>query len=323
MPLHTSYRAEKLEDIVGNEAQINALEAILQRGDDKWHTYLFTGPAGCGKTTLALIVARMLGVSDIDLHYINASDKRGIDMVRDVIETSKFYPAKGDVRVYIFEECHQLTPQAQEAFLKDTEKPPNHVYYLFCTTDPQKLKDTFRRRANIIEVKPLMYGDMKEYLLDIIHSEDIKEFPDKVLEKVISISDGSVGVALKYLDTIIDLENEQDAIDALDEATYRESSVLDVCQTILDGRVGFSAKWKRMQRVLDPKSLVGEPEQIRRGVLTYFEKVMLGDRAGSDVAEAMGWFLDPTFNTGRAGIVHACWNACIAMEPQGGSKGGK
>ena len=164
MPLQTTHRPNKLSDFIGNEALIESLTSVLAREKDKPHTFFFRGPSGCGKTTLGRIVANMVGCHDWDYHYFNASNTRGIDTVRKVLAEMTLHPSKGKVKVYHFDECHQLTGPAQEAFLKDTEDPPDHVYFIFSTTEPEKMKVTFKRRGHQGEVKPLITSQILKLL---------------------------------------------------------------------------------------------------------------------------------------------------------------
>lgn len=314
MPLHTVYRPKKIEDFWGNDSMKKSLMSVLSREQDKFHTYLFTGPAGCGKTTLALLVKDFLGCKDSAFRQFNAANTRGIGTIREVIDSAKYAPSAGDIKVYFFDECHQITPDAREAFLKETEEPEDHVFYIFSTSEPEKLQPAFKRRAFHGEVKPLQRKDMMLLLKDILSKELledvlIKEYPETILEKIVKISNGSPGVALNYLDTVIDISDDETAMDALEVATYNESSVIDICQILIDFQLSPDKRWGRLQKLLAPEKLKGEPEKIRRGVLTYMEKVLLGNRFSTEVADVMIAFWDPLFNNGRSGLIACCFLA--------------
>src|SRR5690606_3369465 len=106
------------------------------------HAMLFTGPSGCGKTTLARILRVKLRCSDNDFQEINAADFRGIDSIRSMRQQVGAAPLGGDSRIWLIDEAHSMTADAQNAFLKLLEDTPRHVYFFLATTDPQKLKKT-------------------------------------------------------------------------------------------------------------------------------------------------------------------------------------
>ena len=111
MPLHTTHRPTKLDDIVGNESTVESLRSVLGREDDRPHSFLFTGPAGSGKTTTARILKNELNCSDSDLYLYNGANSRGIDTIREIVTNSNFAPMFGEVKLIVIEEC----------FSKDTE----------------------------------------------------------------------------------------------------------------------------------------------------------------------------------------------------------
>ena len=144
--LAVKYRPKRLADFLGNTETVQALRALMER-EEMPHTILFTGPSGTGKTTLARIVARRLQCSEHDLQELNTADFRGIDTIRDVVRNMALCPMSGSCRVWILDEVHQLSKDAQHALLKALEDTPKHVYFLLATTDPAKLLPTIRTRC--------------------------------------------------------------------------------------------------------------------------------------------------------------------------------
>lgn len=309
MPLQTTHRPDKLSDFVGNEALVESLSSVLAREKDRPHTFFFRGPSGCGKTTLGRIVANMVNCHDWDYHYFNASNTRGIDTVRDVLAKMRMSPSKGKVKVYHFEEAHMLTGPAQEAFLKDTEEPPDHVYFIFSTTEPEKMKVTFKRRAHVLEVKPLTQAQINKLLKQTLRKEKVENFPEKITNKIASVCNGSAGIAMSLLDSVIDIADNELAFKAIEEATLSESAVNQLCQTLLDPRLSPTNKWGQVRVIL--RTLPGEPETNRRAVLGYMTKVMLGkDNPSPEVFEIMAAFFDNYFYSGKAGLVASSYLAC-------------
>ena len=204
MPLHTIHRPATLDDIIGNESVVDSLRSVLARDKDKPHSFLFTGPSGTGKSTLAKILKTELNCSNSDFYLFNSSNQRGIETIRDIIDSCQFAPMSGEVKLFVLEEFHQVTGPAQEALLVTLEEPPSHVYFVLCTTESDKLKPTIKRRCHHYEMKPLNTIELNTLIIRTLEKEGINEFPENVINKIISVCDGSPGKALNLLDTVID-----------------------------------------------------------------------------------------------------------------------
>ena len=317
MPLHTKHRPQTLEEFVGNETMIKSLKSVL-RGEDAQHTFLLTGPSGCGKTTLARIIKNELNCSDYDFRQFNASNTRGIDTVREVLDEMALAPMKGKVKIYFFDECHSLTKPAQEALLKDTEQPPSHVYFIFCTTEPDKLKETFTRRGFQGEVKRFVRGEIVSLLNSVLEKEldpeDFKSYPQKIISKIAMVCNGSPGQALKILDSIIDIADNDEAYHAVEVATASEASTQELNRAIADQRMGFKAKWPRVQSLL--RDISAEPEALRKGILTYLEKIMYGNSASMEIVEMIEIFSDSCMYSYKAGLIAMCYHACLLSKDE-------
>ena len=116
---------------------------------------LFTGPSGTSKTTLARIYKNHIGCSDMDFVELNAANFKGIDTVRDIIRDMNLSPMKGPVRMWLIDECHKMTNDAQNAFLKSLEDVPSHVRFCLATTDSSKLLKTLVSRCHKVQTKLL------------------------------------------------------------------------------------------------------------------------------------------------------------------------
>src|SRR5688572_25883760 len=141
MELYKKFRPKTLKGVVGQEGAVSSLQSMIDKGRLP-HTILFSGPSGCGKTTIARILKGILECSDLDFFEINCADFKGIDMVRDIRRYVGIPPLHGKSRVWLIDEAHQLTKDAQNAFLKLLEDTPKHAYFMLATTDPQKLLPT-------------------------------------------------------------------------------------------------------------------------------------------------------------------------------------
>lgn len=285
MPLDVDYMPESLDEFEGNQAAKKSLGSVINRNfDNKQRTFLFTGPSGCGKTSLAWIIKCHYGISDIDYYYYNSANTRGIDTIRHIANEINYAPSSGKMKMYTMDEVHGLTGPAQEALLEMMRKPPKHVVFAFCTTEPEKLKVTFKRRCHCMSVMPLRSSEAMKLMEEVIDSEsedspNVKDFPKNALKKIIRLANGSPGICLGYLDQVLELKNEDEIIEALEEITYRETEVKDMCYILNDARLSDKARWDKLKSML--KDFRGDPEQARRAVLGWFNTIWLSDSGNS------------------------------------------
>ena len=299
--LQNKYRPLMLEDVVGNETTVKAIRAIMRR-ELIPSSFLFTGPSGTGKTTMALILKSILGVSDMDFKSYDTANTRGIDTIRDLGAKLEFRPMGGPRKFYLLDECHKLTNDAQNALLKVLEHPPSYAHFALCTTDPQKLLDTIRGRCHIFEMKSLPKYKIVKLLTDICNKEG-KEVSREVLSEISHVSDGSCRCALRTLDQIIDLKPE-DMIEGVQSGYISDASLRDICQLVIQ----TGDRFKDMAKLL--KGVDAEQEQIRIGIINYLTTVMLS-RPSDRIAEMIGLFLEPSFNHGKlAGVTYNLYLAC-------------
>jgi len=299
MTLYLRYRPASLEQVLGNDDLIKTLSKMLSNVDDCPHVFLLHGPTGCGKTTIARIIADNLGCRGNDLREVDTADYRGIDTIREVRKQCRFKPLEGRCRVWILDECHRLTSDAQSALLKILEDTPAHVYFILCTTDPQKLLPTIRGRCSEFQVKTLRDKDLLKLLRRVVRSE--KESLSKtVYEQIIDDSRGHPRNALQILDQVLKAEPGR-RLEVARKVAEEQSQSIELCRALLR-----KAGWKEVALIL--KGLQDQdPESIRRHVLGYCNAVLL--KGESDQAAAiMEEFSEPFWNTGKAGLTLACYS---------------
>jgi DNA polymerase-3 subunit gamma/tau len=295
MSLHIDYRPKTFDEFVGNIATVKSLQALLESKDCP-HTFLFHGKAGCGKTTLARIVAKQVGCSENDVYEYNSANTRGIDTARDIIQTAPYSTLNGKNKCYILDEAHKTTSDFQNAILKILEEPPAHVYFVLCTTNPEKLLTTVKSRCTSFKVSPLPDNRLVRLL-----SKASENIPENILEKIAEKVEGVPRDALILLNKVKDLKPErmEKAIETL--PANEEKTVIDLCRLL-----NQKASWNKITETI--KALEMETESIRRIVLSYFEKVLLG-KNDPNAAIIIECFEKNFYDSGRAGLLLACYKA--------------
>lgn len=313
MPLHTDYRPLRLDKVTGNKETIVALKSHLQKKSPN-RSLLFIGPSGCGKTTLAICVANELESYDSwNFKMLNASDFRGIDTIREIREQASRKPlGAGKNRIWLFDECHKLTSDAQEAILKLLEDPPRDCWFFLATTNPEKLKVTLKRRCTEYQVFPLSDREIGILLTRISRKEE-KKVPNSIIQQISRDSLGSPGIALNVLDKVIDLEEEEMAR-AAKKWAERSSNVITLCQAMLKNRGGKGKDvWKNVLCPILKEIEEEDPETIRRQVLEYFRKVLMDGEEGA--YSIMNWFEAPYYDSGKAGLALSVYRAfCLSSD---------
>jgi len=312
MVLQIDYRPWELKEFIGSEPTIRALDSKLT-GENIPHSFLITGPSGCGKTTLGRIIATTLGATSDpeketpDYSEIDSADFRGVDTIRDIRKHMRLSPFSGKCRVWLLDECHMLTTPAQEALLKALEDPPEHVYFILCTTDPQKLKVTLKRRCTHYEVFPVDEDVLIPFLKNVC-DEEKKKVPKDILEEIAYSSLGSPGIALNILDKIIDLK-KRDMLLLVNIQAEKEQEVIKLARALITKQ-----SWKTIAGIL--KGLSQEdPESLRRLVLRYMANTLLNAKSDKQTGRPyliMDSFREPLYDNGREGLILYCYESLYA-----------
>lgn len=298
MSLYLKYRPKTLDEIKGNNQTIHTLEGMLQDVEKAPHAYLLTGPTGCGKTTIGRIIARRLGCVGNDFREVDSADFRGIDTIREIRKNSMFKSLEGPVRVWLIDECHKLTNDAQNALLKILEDTPHHIYFILCTTEPQKLIPTIKGRCSQFQMTPLNERQMLGLLKRIARSEEVK-LAGEIYDQIIQDSFGLPRNALQILEQVLSV-GEEERLEVTRKAAEEQSESIQLCRALLK-----AGNWKTVRGILNGLK-DQDPESIRRHVMGYAQSVLLNgedDRAGLVLEE----FLEPFYNTGFPGLVYACY----------------
>jgi len=202
--LYNLYRPKVFEDVCEQEAIITILKNQLETKTTK-NVYLFTGPAGCGKTTTARILAKAVNGYVGSPIEIDAASNNGVDSVRDIIQRASQQALDSEYKVFILDECHLITGAGWGAFLKLLEEPPRKTIFIFCTTDPQKIPTTILSRVQRFDFKRLSFNKIVERLTYILTQEGISSYEKEAVEYIAKLSEGGMRTAISYMDTCLSL----------------------------------------------------------------------------------------------------------------------
>lgn len=296
--LHLKYRPKTFDEVFGQSDAVEILRNKLN-SETLPHSILLHGPYGTGKTTLARIISDKLGCGKYDFIEKNSADYRGIDEIRDIRNTVNQAPIDGDVRIWLLDEIHKTTNDAQNAMLKLLEEPPGHAYFILATTNPEKLLLGIQQRCLRVKLNPVSNSDIKHLLQSICKKEKIK-LTKSVGLKIIEYAEGSPREALQILDKIYQLNSEKKQLQSIEKASVRAQAI-----TIARLLIKTTTKWQEIRPIL--QELVNEdPEQIRHIILGYGRSVVLknDNPRGFRLIEA---FRDNFFDSKFAGVVAACY----------------
>ncbi len=264
MDLAEKHRPETFKEVIGNKVAVTLTEAMIVNGMLEDNILYESDFAGVGKTTLAKIVAGIVG-NETDTIQLDAATKGGVDNIRKIEEVCQFAPLIGKQKVIIIEEAHSLSKAAKEAFLIMLENRPDSAVFIFCTTEPFKLKDTILSRFTRIPVFPPTFPELLIHIQGISKKEGFN-ISDEILNLICKNSQGSVRSALKLLKTVSKLEEEMQLsyLEAIPEKTLGRW-----CEALIHG--SLKERNEVVQKILnyDASNLTILTKMFRHMVSTY------------------------------------------------------
>ncbi|GHB65002.1 hypothetical protein GCM10010347_38690 [Streptomyces cirratus] len=317
LALYRRYRPESFAEVIGQEHVTAPLMQAL-RNNRVNHAYLFSGPRGCGKTTSARILARCLnceqgptpdpcgqcqscrdlarnGPGSIDVIEIDAASHGGVDDARDLREKAFFGPASSRYKIYIIDEAHMVTSAGFNALLKVVEEPPEHLKFIFATTEPEKVIGTIRSRTHHYPFRLVPPGTLREYLGEVCAREGAT-VEDGVLPLVVRAGAGSVRDSMSVMDQLLAGAADQGVTYAMATSLlgYTDGSLLDSVIDAFaagDGAAAFEVVDRVVEGGNDPRRFVADLLERLRDLVILAAVPDAGEKglidAPADVVERM------------------------------------
>ena len=232
--LAVKYRPTNFSDVCGQSSTIKILSRQIETHQFK-NCYLFCGASGCGKTTAARIFANMINGGKGEPIEVDGASNNGVDNVKSIIKAASERAIDGEYKIYIMDECHMLTTQAWNAFLKCIEEPPKYTIFIFCTTDPQKIPSTILNRVQRFNFTRLSSQLICDRLKYICSQEGFVNYAD-ACDYISRISNGQMRDAIATLEKCAGYEIDlsmNNVLSALGDYSY--SVMFDLINAIIDG----------------------------------------------------------------------------------------
>lgn len=295
------YRPRSFDQLVGQQTVAAALKSAIE-SDRVGHAYLFTGARGVGKTSTARIFAKALNLSksagaelteelesaidsgeDMDVIEIDGASNRGIEEIRQLRANATVRPSRAAYKIYIIDEVHMLTLPAFNALLKTLEEPPEHVKFIFCTTDPEKIPITVLSRCQRFDFAPIKTDEIKQRLAEICAAENVS-VQDDALSLIARRANGSMRDSQSLLEQLLSFSGDKISIDSVHTmlGTADDTRLSELVTRLIDRDAGSS-----LGLIEDAMQAGVDAGQIAEQLLLYLRDIMaIGIGASADLLKA-------------------------------------
>lgn len=289
--LYRKYRPENFGEVVGQEVVVKTLKNAIKNNRIS-HAYLFTGPRGTGKTSIAKIFAKTINCENlndltpcnecvsctqinnkqtVDILEIDAASNNGVDEIRELRNKANLVPTNGKYKVYIIDEVHMLTTGAFNALLKTLEEPPEHIVFILATTEPYKIPLTILSRCQRFDFKKINSNLMNQHLEKIAKEENI-ELEKGVSEEISRLSGGCLRDALSILDQVSAYSVEKVNLDDVHEinGTLPQIQLKTIIQSIIE------SKYDELFKIIDDYDEKGKNfVKLSEEIISFLRNVLL------------------------------------------------
>lgn len=309
--IYKKHRPKTLRGLLGQAGAVASLQRLIDRKSIP-HALLLTGPSGCGKTTIGRILKTELECGDADYQEINSADFKGIEMIRDIRRAINLRPISGPCRIYLIDEAHKLTSDAQHALLKILEDTPSHVYLMLATTDPQKLLKTIHTRCTEVKLSSVSSGALVE-LIGRVALKETFALTEDTIEAIVEAAEGSARKALVILEQVGGLGSEEEQLKAIQTTTFTKDAAIDLARLLVTNP---RATWLDCAAIL--RGLKDEDaEGIRYCVLGYARACLVGGdkgpspKLGPQAFKVIEIFSRNFYDSKQAGLAAACYEVLL------------
>lgn len=285
MSLITKYRPQKLEDVIGQKSVIKAIKSALARKSIP-KSWLFTGPAGTGKTTLARILANHVTGGKANLAnviYVDAATDSGAEETRATVGKSHFKAiGESPIKFFICDEAQNFSSKAWDALLIATEEPPAHVFWCFCSTNPSKIPETIKTRCIKFTLKSVDDAELFDLLCSVTEKEKL-DTGFEVIEAIAENSNGSPRQALSNLELCAHLKSAGEARELMRSALQMKGPV-DLAKLLI--KKGYKPKWPEVTKCIQSMENV-EAESVRIVINNYVAAIIMSSKSDNEVAHLL------------------------------------